>query len=189
MKFRWSVGSRLWITIAVTALCTAHSASASRLKDAQTQVLPTLLQAQLAVRDADDKMYKSMQTAADHLQKYRSLHHRFPEPGSELDRFIAGMDARAPNPYKANQLLAQDLPESCPRQIEYRVSTELGLSTQFVLAASKQPPKSWQAAPGTITIIHNTENMIVVWAAGVNGLPIIDSTTGNARIVQKTLAN
>ncbi|MBX9696013.1 MAG: hypothetical protein K2Z81_26740 [Cyanobacteria bacterium] len=63
-------------------------------------------------------------------------------------------------------------------QLQYDPS----LTAQSVQEWETDPPDSWQAPPGTITGISNSQDLIVVWGAGADGKPIRVPGTNRTRL-------
>ncbi|MBK9146055.1 MAG: hypothetical protein IPM23_26615 [Candidatus Melainabacteria bacterium] len=57
------------------------------------------------------------------------------------------------------------------------------LSNNDLPALRRNPPSSWQAAPGTINIVHNGYDLAVFWGASADGRPLRNLETGDYRIL------
>ncbi|MDX2107193.1 MAG: hypothetical protein SFY67_12400 [Candidatus Melainabacteria bacterium] len=55
------------------------------------------------------------------------------------------------------------------------------LSAQMVKDWQTEAPLEWQAAPGSITAISNSQDLFVIWGSGANGKPI-KSPNGTTRL-------
>jgi len=165
---------------------TIVGAHANNLKRASAQVLILMQQAVQNRKAADDKLYLQMQHVAQRLEHFHRLNHHFPEAGPECDRFLAGLDGeRANNPYFQDPLLKSAIAD-CPATTKYELRSDLGLTEFTVATRLNLILNDCHSQCGTIGILHNTENSFLVWAAGCDGRPIQDSTTGSARVIFKS---
>lgn len=62
------------------------------------------------------------------------------------------------------------------------------LSKNDLAAIRSNPPASWRAEPGTITIIHNGYDLAVFWGASADGRPLRNLETGEFRILTLQLS-
>lgn len=62
------------------------------------------------------------------------------------------------------------------------------LSQNDLAEIRRNPPASWRAEPGTITIIHNGYDLAVFWGASADGRPLRDLETGEYRILTLKLS-
>ncbi len=148
-----------------------------------------LLEAQNGNKAADAKMLDCMTRLSDTLSRYHQRFRKFPESASELEDFDASARLnKIKNPYLENELLAKELPATSPQYIQYQLLPDYGLSRNGTEALAKRPPKSWTGAPGTITIMHNSENLFAVRACGLDGKPITDRTTNSVIFVFRELS-
>lgn len=65
--------------------------------------------------------------------------------------------------------------------LRIKVQFNPSLSAQMVKNWQTEAPLEWQATPGTITAISNSQDLFVVWGAGSNGKPI-KSPNGTTRL-------
>jgi hypothetical protein len=94
---------------------------------------------------------------------------------------------RESNPFFENPLLKKAIID-CPATTKYELQSKLDLSEFTVRTRLNLILSDCHAQCGTIGILHNTENAFLVWAAGCDGKPIPDSTTGSAHVIFKDLA-
>jgi hypothetical protein len=148
-----------------------------------------LLEAQNGNKAADGKMIDCMTRLSDTLSRYHRRFKKFPESASELEDFDASARlSKIKNPYSENELLAKELPANSPQYVQYQLLPDYGLSRNGTDALAKRPPKSWTGPPGTISIMHNSENLFAVRACGLDGKPIIDHTTNSVIFVFRDLS-
>lgn len=148
-----------------------------------------LLSAQMKAKAADDQMFKYMEGACTQMEAWYHRMHGFPpDPDSvrkiELELGLLAKD----NPYAQDEFLSKQMEiehRQLAAKVTYRLVSELGLSYSPTL--SQAPPESWKAQPGVITIVHNEQDMLIIWASGADGNPIKDGTTGNARLLVRQL--
>ena len=78
--------------------------------------------------------------------------------------------------------------ENCPKENTcVRIVVDASLSNSQIDFKRSTPPDDWLAMPGTITIIHNTENLFAVWGAGVDGRPIKDRDSARYTIFAREI--
>lgn len=109
-----------------------------------------------------------MEAVARELNHYHKQFGRLPEEGDERElcekklSVAAGKNAYAPI---SNEGEAADT--------AINIQTDMNLSTVRIPDfESKKHKWSKPVTPGTITVIHNTENFYLVWGAGIDGMPI-----------------
>jgi hypothetical protein len=123
---------------------------------------------------------KKMAAAALEFNDYREQHGSFPEEGDETRSLETKLSVSAgENVYHINEAEVSAAAASIDRighsgkgACAVRILVDLSLSPLRVAQYKQNPPSSWIAAPGTITIIHNTEKAYIVWGAGNDGRPI-----------------
>lgn len=174
-----TIGSKYILVIAVSLW------SVSAVIAAPTQHAFNFTEAyKLAIKlnqDADDRMYENMEALADWFLYNKETYGRFPEIGADeekADQFCKRFLKN--NPYSATGSLTK---AEQNRQCKVRFQTDGLLGRRLIEALSTSPPPSWTAEPGTITVVTNTENIILVWAAGADHRPLMDAKTGKARFV------
>ena len=171
-------------------LGTAGSAD-GKPKTASAELYRLVVRAQMAARSADSKLFTNMEAVSSAVEKYHKEHGRLPqsEPeNEELEKSLAALATK--NPYLDDEMLAQQLAieERHPNQtITYRITTDLGLSQSWATQLVKTPPESWTAPPGTVSIVHNTSDFVLIWSSGADGRPIKEDSTGTARTILRQL--
>lgn len=91
------------------------------------------------------------------------------------------------NPYQAEEILDNQIKASIQQfpndHATISISTDLSLSEGRIAQIEHTVPQSWRAFPGSIGITHNTEDMFLIWGAGIQGTPIKDEKTGIPRMI------
>jgi hypothetical protein len=115
-----------------------------------------------------------MQAVAKEFDRFYRKAGRLPEEGNERETYqrqlstVAGKNAY--NAYDASSPQSTDL---VPNGTVVRIQIDMALSAlQIPEYETKASRWCKLAQPGTITIIHNTENFYLIWGAGVDGQPI-----------------
>jgi hypothetical protein len=110
-----------------------------------------------------------MEAVARELNHYHKQFGRLPEEGNEREfcekklSVAAGKNAYAPI-----------LNEGEAADTAINIQTDMNLSAVRIPDfESKKLKWSKPVKPGTITVIHNTENFYLVWGAGIDGMPIL----------------
>ncbi len=182
------------LLIAVTFSDGTTTGAAAKTKVASIELYQQVAKAQAASEKDQAELLEKMQTIASEFKKYRAANGQFPEQGSMTDaleqklRVIAGVNPYADFPFST----AADDPQFAavhgepnvdPQDIDVKINVDLGLSNMGIEQFRTSVPDNWLAMPGTITIIHNTENLFIVWGAGVDGRPIHDGASGNYAVI------
>ena len=174
--------------LAGRAFCfdTASSAQASPGKTAPIELYHQVAEAQAAAAKGNSELLDKMELLAAHFKKYRLSTGAFPEAGrpsqalsSHLGQ-LAGKNPFAQFPVATaadnpDFAAAHGLPDFNQERIQVHIVADASLSNSRLEALQTKVPDEWQELPGTITIIHNTENLFAIWGAGVDGKPIKDS--------------
>jgi hypothetical protein len=169
-------------------LCTVLGATCG-YATAPVDLYKLLMDAQISAKLADSKMLECMNEASDLLARFYRHYKKFPEDLAELESIDANSKlSRTKNPYFESELLARELPVSTSHVIQFEIVHDYGLSHNGIDATAKHPPKSWTGLAGSITIMHNSENVFAIRACGMDGKPITDSTTSSAIYIFKDLA-
>lgn len=155
-------------------------------------------------REGDSRLYSQMKTVGNWVDNWIMYNHRFPEQGDEQASATNQLNMLVPNnPYQAGNLSAvagPDVNETLAETNEYaapqpvagetwtgndrvRLQLDWSLSVGEIEEFSKEPPLTWQAAPGTITVSSNNQYLFVIWGAGADGKPIRDPLTNRVRMV------
>lgn len=138
-------------------------------------------EAQLKVRDADNKMIDNIAECSKLLERNYRLTKKLPQSMADFESILNQSKLyKTKNPYFESELLSRELPPSTSHLIQFEVQTDYALSKTEIESHAKHPPKSWSGSPGTITIIQNGEHAFALHAYGIDGKPIHDSTTGSA---------
>ncbi len=131
-------------------------------------------------QEADDKLFDNMEAIAEWLEYYKQKHGRFPEVGTDQDqaeqffrRYLKN------NPYSATAVQKRE--ETLPCKVRFEYNSQL--NNQLIQQWLTTPPSTWKAEPGTIVVIINTENEIVIWGCGADHLPIMDFKNNKVRLV------
>lgn len=171
-------------------LLTASGAIAGKQARPPAELYHMLLQAQSSSQAADEKMRQYMDSASNCVARYHRRHNGFPNSSGEVEELVNLLSARPiKNPYYESEMLAKQLPATESHQIQYQVNPEYGLSKQSADSMAKRPPNTWRAVPGTISILHNSENSFALWSAGIDGSPIKDGTTNSAHVLFRDLSD
>lgn len=167
-----------------TQYATAPGARANK-RTAPVALYHLILDAQMKTQAADVKMLAYMDQVSDLLSQLYRRTHKFPETTSDFERLAStrGVLLDTKNPYLESELLARELPQTTPPHLKFEVIPEFGLSRSGLDAQAKSPPRSWLGTPGSITIMHNSENTYAIRACSFDGKPVIDRTTGSAAYV------
>jgi hypothetical protein len=177
----------------IIALATTYGAQA-KAKSAPVELYQQFIKAQLASQRDSDDLAEKMQVVAWAFKKNRVTTGSFPEQGyatAVLERklhHVAGTNPYFDFPFRtvANdpQFNAKYNSNQCnSNEIAVLIHVDLGLSSMRLAQFKTAVPDDWIAMPGTITIIHNTENLFLVWGAGVDGRPIKDKATNEYAII------
>lgn len=85
---------------------------------------------------------------------------------------------RKPDP----RLPPQAQPKPVPRPtISYTIDRKLDKET--VKQYKINPPESWKASPGTISVVCNAKDLFILWGAGTDSLPIRSQETNRVRMI------
>lgn len=63
------------------------------------------------------------------------------------------------------------------------LTTDPSLNENMAQEYLTQPPDDWTGSPGSINVVSNNQNLIVVWGAGANGRPIKFPGTNKTRLI------
>jgi hypothetical protein len=132
-----------------------------------------LKQAQEKRLEADKKLVDFMESLADWLVQFRLKFGHWPEVGVEQDRATKFVREKLlkPNPYCLTGVLsAEESKVSCP----VRFVQDQTICDDRRLEWEKTPPSLWKGEPGTITVIYDQYDNIVLWGAGAEHLPVQD---------------
>ncbi len=125
----------------------------------------------------DDLLYADMEKVASRLKRYIERLGHFPHHGEEMGHALARLNRAAPvNPYEA--------PEN-GKKIKTRVSliVDKSLTRDTITKIEDKLAPYWSGEPGTITVIANKKDLMLVWGAGMDSKPIKDAKTGKLRLV------
>jgi hypothetical protein len=166
---------------------TAGGAQASTPKRPPLELYHQVAEAQAASEKCNIELREKIELVAAQFKNYRLHSGSFPEPGhpaqalaSKLER-LAGSNPFASFPVRTaaddSEFAAKHGTASCTKEnICVHIFLDASLSNFQINTLRATAPADWLAMPGTITIIHNTENLFAVWGAGVDGKPIRDKT-------------
>lgn len=143
-------------------------------------------QAQEKRQEADRKMRSAIEDAADWLVAFRLKRGHFPEPGVEQDGATAALQRSifGCNPYSATGV--QDSSEKRPCPIRFVNQSVLG--TSQLKQWQQSAPSDWKALPGTVTVIHNNYDYLVLWAASADHNPLFDAKLTKVSLAWRELA-
>ncbi len=131
-------------------------------------------------------MIACMMECSELLSRHYQRNKKLPESLSDFENIALRSKLNgAKNPYFESELLARELPASTSHFVQFEVVADYGLSRNGLDACTKHPPKSWVGAPGSITIVHNSENLFAVRGYGMDGKPIINGTTNSVFYIFK----
>ena len=155
-------------------------------------------------REGDDRLYSQMKTVGNWIDNWIMYNHRFPEQGDEQANATNQLNMLVPNnPYQVgnlsvvagadvNETLAETNEYAAPQPVagetwsgnaRVRLELDWSLSVGEIEEFSKEPPLTWQAPPGTITVACNNQYLFVVWGAGADGKSVRDPLTNRVRMV------
>ncbi|MBX9685922.1 MAG: hypothetical protein K2X27_04420 [Candidatus Obscuribacterales bacterium] len=134
-------------------------------------------QAQEKRMAADAVLLENMEDAAEWLSAYRKRHGHMPELGLEQERAIKAIQTymQKPNPYSVTGIQSDAERKPCA----LRFVEELSLNEVNRQQWQKQAPSSWRAEPGTITILWNGFDNLLLWGAGADRQPIFDGKSNS----------
>lgn len=146
---------------------------------AQAQQMPmnyvaAFNQAQEKRIQADKKLLNIMEDVADWLTDFRFRNGSFPEPGVDQDSAIETLRRKllVPNPYTMTGV-ASEQEKKAPCQL--RFVSYAGLNGQKYNECLKLAPSDWRADPGSITVVYDHTDAIMIWGAGADHMPIYDA--------------
>lgn len=137
---------------------------------------------------ADKKLLDKMEDAADWLTQFRLTNGHFPEMGLEQDKSTSILQSKIllPNPYTVTGVASkEESSKPCP----VRFITESGLNQARFQEYQKKAGADWRAEPGTITVLFDPRNAILIWGAGADRQPIFDSKSNQYMIAWREIAN
>ncbi|MBY0358941.1 MAG: hypothetical protein K2W82_13130 [Candidatus Obscuribacterales bacterium] len=121
---------------------------------------------------ADTCLLENMKKLSQWLVTYKSEKGHFPEAGSEQEQAQLFLQTYLQaNPYMPNS------------SFKIRFVDDLGLNQQNCEHWQQISAPSLKAAPGTITVITNNENLLLIWGAGADMRPLVDTKTGKYQTV------
>jgi hypothetical protein len=172
---------------------TAGGAEASP-KHPPLELYHQVAEAQAAAEKGNIELREKMELVAGQFKKYRLRAGSFPEPGHPTENLsrrleqLAGTNPFASFPVRTaadeSDFAAKHSTEGCTKEnICVCIRSDANLSNFQINSLRGSVPEDWQAMPGTITVIHNTENLFALWGAGVDGKPIRDKTNSQYLIV------
>lgn len=185
---RWS----LWTFVLCLALSAHLSASASGKRVAPLELYKQVLQANIECMTADDHLYQYMQNAADKFARICFASGRLPQSESE-EQFCTRklLPLILPCPYGASKVLQGELSivkQSIATETTARLYADPGLSPGQLEQLFSGNPDQWRLFPGSIVVLHNTENVFAVIGFGIDGKPLRDSSKSNTlRVVFRTI--
>lgn len=144
-------------------------------------------QAQDQRLEADRKLLTAMEDAADCLLKFRLKEGHFPEPGLEQEQFLSLLQNGAlnRNPYSATGVKSQSENKACP----VRFLMSAGLNDSKRCQWEKSVPLDWKAEPGTVTVIMDSHNFVLLWGAGAERNPIRNDKSNKYALVWRDLSD
>jgi len=152
------------------------SSSADAQKQLPINFVNQFKQAQDIRSAADKKLIDNMEACADWLIKFRTHLGHFPFVGPEEDKAIAYLQTKLlkPNPYTMTAVASTEEKKAvCPIKFVH----DIGLTDVQREAWETKPPQDWKAEPGSITIIVNEYDNLVIWGSSADRNPVIDFKT------------
>lgn len=133
-----------------------------------------------ARQEADNKLFANMELLADWLIDFKQQYGHFPEPGVENDLTLERLKTiLKQNPYSQTGITSKEETRPCP----VHFINDAGLDARLYEQLKKAPPESWKDDPGSITVICNHENCILIWGAGADKRPLMDMSSGKYRLL------
>ncbi|MBI4532497.1 MAG: hypothetical protein HY711_01010 [Candidatus Melainabacteria bacterium] len=127
--------------------------------------------------NAQKVLYETMLKVSSSIKQYCSKHRHCPEAGDEVEALTARLRELMPNnPYTPGGSEA----------IKVKLSFEESLNEPLLAQYQDKPPSHWTAPVGTISVvISNSNNLFVIWGAGMDGRPIRHPTTQHVTLVSR----
>ncbi len=177
--------NRAKVCLVLVLVCTIFSLPKTKAA-APTELYRLLLEAQLKTQAADTKMIDCMTECSELLSRHYQRAKKLPQSLADFENIAARSKLNGTkNPYFESELLARELPASTSHYVQFEVVADYGLSRNGLDACAKHPPKAWVGSPGSITIVHNSENLFAVRGYGMDGKPILNRTTDSVFYIFK----
>ncbi|MBS1954648.1 MAG: hypothetical protein JST89_10695 [Cyanobacteria bacterium SZAS-4] len=178
---------RAKVCIVLVLVCASfHTQPETLAAPAPVELYRLLLEAQLKTQAADTKMIDCMTECSELLSRHYQRTKKLPQSLADFENIAVRTKLNGTkNPYFESELLARELPASTSHYVQFEVAADYGLSRNGLDACAKHPPKSWIGLPGSITIVHNSENLFAVRGYGMDGKPILNRTTNSAFYIFK----
>lgn len=165
--------SALFICLLSAIFSDFCSARSKNTIDNRYQLLLQVQRTRKEILDLDLKMVDEIHLAARELKSYFSRIKKFrfgklsilptsKQKSLEIAKFVSSH--LPPNPYK------QLIPKAAKERTF--VSLDASISLNNLERYRTSPPKSWKNSPGTINIVHNGYDLVLIWGAASNGRPI-----------------
>lgn len=149
-----------------------------------------ILEAQTKSQEADKKMIARIALIGEITTEFHDRFGRFPQTCDELSQFSpADHLSRMKNPYLEHEYMSRELPKDTSPLIKVEILEDYGISKNSLLNLVKHPPANWDGEPGSIVLMHNTENLFAIRGCGLTRKPVMDSTTGSAYCMFKNLSD
>ena len=132
-------------------------------------------------QDADNDLFENMEMIAEWFAMHKEQHGHFPEIGADqekADQFFKRVLKR--NPFSATSVKSK---QEAERHCIVRYECGSQLNTKLIQQWETSPPSLWKAEPGTITVMTNSENLLLIWAAGADHLPLVDPRNRKTRFL------
>lgn len=183
--------------LAISLWSTTAIAPGALAKGEPRELLGQMQIAYAACDDCDKKVWSNAEAVADALQCIWNRCKRFPTAPEILARWAAAVNkpVQFANPYRSNELLKREseekfasLPESSRNDCTLSVLIDPSLNSVQMRAYQISAPETWVAVPGTIKIIYNGDAEFLIWAAGLDGLPIKEKgSTHTPKLIYRSL--
>jgi hypothetical protein len=172
--------------VVVVLVVPVLSLPASAQKQFPINFVNEFKQAQDRRQEADKKLIDNMERIADWLVQFRLRFGHFPYVGVEQDNATNYLQKKfmKPNPYTVTGVVSTEESKTlCPLRFVH----DIGLIDAYRQDWEKKVPSDWKADPGSITIIINECNNVVIWGAGADHLPILDSKNNKCYFTWRSL--
>ena len=179
--------SKLFLSIFLLPfLASASQAKADLTNDDRYQLLLQIKSTRQEIKRADAVMVNRMGQVLKELKTFVAIKAKeknsiglLPSHAKEnksLERYLA--NDIGINPYR--RLLNPNRIDDSFKKVTVKLDSSI--SPYSLNSYRQNPPKSWHASAGTITILHNGYDFALVWGADINGLPVKNKRTKRIKI-------
>ncbi|GEM_PF-3467577 len=147
----------------------------------------------------EETLAAQLRSTAGYLRRFRLVNGSYPESPVEIESLRYDLGELLPeNPYsvpeaprledrgpgeKVFNLLDPPKDRHAEWAARFHVFVDRTLRPDALDYLRAHPPETWQAEPGTITIISNGSDLCAVWGAGSSGRPLHDWENGQMLLV------